>query len=335
MNYRRLSMSLLPLLFVLMLPSNVQAEYRYKNGDITHDGYITISDVTLLIDRIMMDNCYVYDDVNQDVVVNVADVTALIDYLFTGEWEWAYTGPEIPDSAEVFTVNGVTFAMMPVEGGEKCDLFDPDDGYSVVSLGDYYIGQTEVTAALWEAVMGSLPHVEGDQEVYYEPTPARPVEMLSWCDCQEFIARLNELTGREFHLPTVAQWFWARYGGKNGHGYDWSGSDDVNEVAWSCRNIPYRLWGEVIFPVGLKKPNELGLYDMNGNVNEYTYNFDHHEGDLLRDHSQDTYKVAEFLGGNTQGWPGHDNGWEAHDITIYTYQMPGYLVGFRLALQKE
>ena len=167
---------------------------------------------------------------------------------------------------ETFSVNAVQFKMVKVEGGtfqmgatSEQGSKAYDGGYPVhsVTLSDYYIGQTEVTQELWEAVMGSNPsYFEGDNQC--------PVENVSWNDCQEFIKKLNRLTGKNFRLPTEAEWEYAARGGNKSKGYKYSGSNDADAVAWYNKNS-----GSKTQPVAQKQSNELGLYDMSGNVWEW------------------------------------------------------------------
>ncbi|MCQ2209909.1 MAG: formylglycine-generating enzyme family protein [Paludibacteraceae bacterium] len=168
---------------------------------------------------------------------------------------------------ESFTVEGVTFTMIRVEPGtfmmgcapnQEEDAWDEEKPRHQVTLTQpYYIGETQVTQALWQAVMGNNPsYVTGDLQ--------RPVERVSWNDCQEFIEKLNELTGKQFTLPTEAQWEYAARGGNRSKGFKYAGSDDLDEVAWWEGNS-----NEETHPVKTKAPNELGIYDMSGNVWEW------------------------------------------------------------------
>ena len=166
---------------------------------------------------------------------------------------------------ETFYVNGLSFEMVYVEGGsfdmgatteQGSDTEYDEIPVHSVTLSGYYIGKCEVTQELWEAVMGSNPsNFKGAQN---------PVESVSYNDCQEFISRLNSLTGKNFRLPTEAEWEYAARGGnKSGH-YKYSGSNNIFDVAWHGDNIGYNTHA-----VGTMTGNELGIYDMSGNVWEW------------------------------------------------------------------
>lgn len=168
-------------------------------------------------------------------------------------------------SSKTYTANGVSFDMMMVQAGTftmgaTSEMKDPCDGekptHQVTLTNDYYIGKTEVNQALWKAVMGNNPsEFKGDN---------LPVESVSWNDCQEFISKLNSMTGQNFRLPTEAEWEFAARGGNNSNHYQYSGSNKLGDVAWYYGNS-----GNKTHAVATKQPNELGLYDMSGNVWEW------------------------------------------------------------------
>ena len=166
---------------------------------------------------------------------------------------------------KTYEANGVSFQMVEVRGGtftmgatseQASDAFDDEKPAHSVTLSSYYIGKTEVTQELWQAVMGSNPsYFKGNR---------KPVEKVSWEDCQTFISKLNSLTGKNYRLPTEAEWEFAARGGIKSKGYKYSGSNTLGDVAWYLENS-----GETTHEVGTKSPNELGLYDMSGNVEEW------------------------------------------------------------------
>jgi formylglycine-generating enzyme required for sulfatase activity len=132
-----------------------------------------------------------------------------------------------------------------------------------VSVNDFYIGKYPVTQAQWKAVMGDYP-----PELYNTACDDCPVERVNWDDVQEFIRKLNEYTGRSYRVPTEAEWEYAARGGKQSKGFKYSGSDNIDEVAWYDGNYKNSKHGAhgTTHPVGSKEPNELGIYDMSGNV---------------------------------------------------------------------
>lgn len=193
-----------------------------------------------------------------------------------------------------FNVSGVQFSMAYVEGGTfemggsgSSLTGQPQYPPIEVALSDYYIGQTEVTQALWIAVMGSNPSKYKGND--------RPVTNVSWYDCQTFIKKLNSMTGKLFRLPTEAEWEYAARGGKYSHHYQYSGSNDIDKVAWYNGN-PF---GGKAHPVGKKKANELGLYDMSGNVVEWCNDWygDYNNNPQTNPQGATSGKIKIFRGG--------------------------------------
>ena len=233
-----------------------------------------------------------------------------------------YDGP-------TFTVNGVSFEMVTVKGGTFTMGASQEQGSDAdskakpahqVTLSTYSIGQTEVTQALWEALMGSNPiHFLGDN---------LPVKGVSWEDCQEFIRRLNNITGKHFRLPTEAEWEYAARGGIKSHGYKYSGSNTIDNVAWYDGNSNGKL-----YPVKSKSPNELGLYDMSGNVWEWCCDWYDNYGSASQ-----TNPMGPSSGSNRvfRGGSWSDN--EKSCLVSYRYgstpSYRDYSIGFRLVLSE-
>lgn len=182
-------------------------------------------------------------------------------------------------SSQYFNVNGVPFEMMKVEGGTFTmgatpEMIDkntlnksiPESSYDrekpahKVTLSTFYIGKTEVTQYLWTSVMG-YNHSKNKGEL-------KPVENVSWNECQKFISKLNKITGQNFRLPTEAEWEFAARGGNNTLKFQYSGSNNPYDVAW---------YGDLMegttHMVGGKHQNELGICDMSGNVSEWCYDY--------------------------------------------------------------
>ncbi len=327
-------------------------------GDVDKDGYITIGDISSLIDYLlgmeMVDNpsrC----DTNRDGMVNISDVAMLIDYLLgsvdinpepeltdvpivttevnenavyitaSGNGSVVlYVNGQIVNNPyvavrsriapytvsayataqeegkkksesetsiitiptqimfpyESFTVNGVTFQMIGVEGGTFMmgnSNYNDTKPVHQVTLSSFAIGKTEVSQELWQAVMGNNPsYFYNSYADDYVRNLKRPVESISWDDCQAFIAELNRLTGRHFRLPTEAEWEYAARGGNQSHGYNYSGSNNIDDVTWYIDNIPSRYYasrGYGTQQCATKYANELGVNDMSGNVYEWCQDF--------------------------------------------------------------
>ena len=172
-----------------------------------------------------------------------------------------------PAPCKTFDVNGVEFNMMCVEGG-TFTMGKGEDAHQV-TLSDYYMAQSELTQVQWEAVMGKIEKGKYAIEKYGDNYPMSGISLMQ---CQEFVDRLNELTGLHFRISTEAEWEYAAHGGVKSKGYKYAGSDDINEVAIWNGTVRLDENGKKIYapePVMTRKQNELGIYDMSGNVAEW------------------------------------------------------------------
>ncbi len=152
--------------------------------------------------------------------------------------------------------------MVLVQGGKFTMGSDSDAAKTYerpahkVQINSFYLSKFEVTQELYESIVGS--------SISYFPDPNAPVNNISWRQANIFIEKLNEITGENYRLPTEAEWEFAAQGGAKSRGFTYAGSDNIDDVAWYVKNSNNRA-----HPVGQKKPNELGLYDMTGNVGEF------------------------------------------------------------------
>ncbi len=233
------------------------------------------------------------------------------------------------DNISIPVKDGISIDMVRVEAGTFTmgatpEMENPWDGekptHQVTLTNDYYIGKYEVTQALWQAVMSNNPsYFKGDN---------LPVEKVSWNDCQEFISKLNTITGKTFRLPTEAEWEYAARGGKKSKGYQYSGSNNLSDVAWYEDNS-----GNKTHAVGSKQANELGIYDMSGNVWEWCQDW---YGKYSS--SSQTNPTGANSGSNRVrrggGWGG--NAWICRSSYRYSYA-PGFSndsLGLRLVLSE-
>lgn len=214
------------------------------------------------------DDVFVRGDANLDGEVTITDVTTVIDYLLTGIWPESEPAGPVDGDIVTYVMNGIEINMVYVEGGtfwmgaSGTDTEARENEYPAhqVTLSPYYICSTEVTQQLWRAVMGSLPDGSSHENVLH------PVNYMSWVQCKNFINKLNEITGLTFRFLTEAEWEFAARGGNKSRGYKYSGSNNIDDVAWYNGNSSGKF-----HPVATKLPNELGIYDMSGNVKEWCY----------------------------------------------------------------
>ena len=245
-------------------------------GDVNADGLVSSVDVTVLYNYLLNNDssALVNGDLDGDGVITAGDIVIIYNILLGNSGNNGNGNSD--NGVQTFTVNGVSFKMVTVDGGSFMMGATSDDSEAgsnetprhQVTLNSFAIGETEVTQELWQAVMGNNPsYVNGGS---YGTNLKRPVENISWDDCQQFIAKLKQMTGKNFRLPTEAEWEYAARGGKKRHNYKYAGSDIIDDVAWYSGNTySSSLSNYESKTVASKSPNELGLYDMSGNVWEW------------------------------------------------------------------
>lgn len=203
---------------------------------------------------------------------------------------------KIINHTETFTVNGVSFDMVFVKGCHydisiTKNKNTNDNNHNDGIIKDFYIGKFPVTQKLWEAIM--------EENNSFFKGKDLPVENISWNDCDEFLKKLNIITKKSFRLPTENEWEYAARGGNRSGGYKFSGSNIITDVAWCINNSNGKT-----HPVGTKQPNELGIYDMSGNVWEWCNNkVDHRNTNLNEDALSSQYYL--LCGGSWQDYAGN------------------------------
>lgn len=246
----------------------------------------------------------------------------------------ALTVPSVGDRItfnDFVRVEGGTF-MMGCQEGRDTDCEEGEKPTHEVTLSTFYIGKYEVTQAQWRVVMDSAP--PGLDQPGCDKCP---VERVGWNEIEQFLQKLNEQTGLDYRLPTEAEWEYAARGGHKSRGYLYSGSDDISEVAWDFENS---LEGYIpgnytrTHPVGGKKSNELGLFDMSGNVHEWcSSSYDDYPNSPRNNPQGNESSVFRvYRGGSWTNGPKYcRTTWRAR----FAKQLRFNSIGFRLALSTQ
>lgn len=220
--------------------------------------------------------------------------------------------------------NGSKFEMVFVEGGDfyigstDTDADSDEQSIRFVKIEDFYIGKYEVTQAEWKEIMKKNPSVFKNEQ--------SPVECVSWEDAQLFVQRLNKKTGRHFRLPTMEEWEYAAQGGNKKNKNRYSGSNILDDVGWSLNNS-----GETTHHVGLLEPNDLGLFDMTGNVHEWCngmFDSTYYIEDTIMSSLYDYSDIRVFKGGSWASLAKHCR------VSNNNYNCSGFrnfTIGLRLA----
>ena len=220
--------------------------------------------------------------------------------------------------------------MIKIDGGEYMMGSDSPSARGIekpahkVILDDFYLGKFEMTQDIYSKVMGT--------NASYFSCESCPVDTTSWLEIDRFIKRLNQLTGKTFRLPTEAEWEFAARGGNKSRGYKYSGSNDINDVAWYSKNSGFKT-----HDVGTKQPNELGLYDMTGNVSEWCADAAHTQyysispvnNPFSETSSDRSYNMRNVRGGSFE-YDDNESYVYSRDGSSHNAKVTG--MGFRLAM---
>lgn len=246
------------------IQGNLSVNYKPFGADIYVDGK-KLGQSPRVFNGLLVGNHQVevrkdgYATDSKTVIISEGETKSIVGALDAKTTSFANSSETLSTSDNTLTIpvkDGIYIEMVKVEAGS----FIMDEGFKkahkVTLTKDYYIGKFEVTQKLWKVIMGKNPSTFKGENL--------PVESVSWIDCQKFIEKLNKITNKRFRLPTEAEWEFAALGGNLSKNYEFSGSDSISVVAWFKKNS-----NNITHPVGSLKPNELGIYDMSGNVNEW------------------------------------------------------------------